>query len=944
MRRNRLLLVCLSILLVGLGSIFLTPFFVSGGLHLWVWWQARRQGLRIELEKIDAPFLQPVTIQRLRITSAHGAAFRTELSADYVSVDLNLASILAGSRGRAIRTLSMEKVRAEMHRNFSGEVAKSQLDWLALQKLLPANFNFGGLDLRIESGTTVVLLRNAALSGSEIEAGRFNAGEITIASPWFRQTYSRLRGATRWQDNRLTLGGISLTRGLDLESMTTDLSRLGKQRADLQFDLDAFGGKIRASFSNEWRPGHSNWNVAGAATDISLAQTSQAIGFTDRLGGALHACNFTFRGDLRDATHATASIWTELTELSWHDRTAEVIMLGAALYNRQIQLQQFYIKQRNNQLTLSGEGSLASKSPDWLSPDFRGDISGSISDLGAFAALFGAEPGDFAGEIAIDGMMNARDRKIAGHLIASGNSLSIFKTQIDNLTAKLNLKANEIEVEQLELDHNHDFVRAQGKIDIAHEHNYSATAQVSVGNAADYISAFPGFWLGSPRQGSFNFDWTGLGNSHSHSGKFLATGRALVVDPKFLPFDVDLEASYSPGNLFFRQFHLANEHAALNAFVTLAPNYLQLQTLTFELNGKPMLRGNIFLPLAIAKTRAGENLLDSLDTTQDVDVELVIDPMDVAELSSLLQGRPTIGGGFAARLSLFGPLDSLQGSAEGHLRNFFFAGDPARLFADAEIQFSSGTMHLKTAATASGSDPVRFDGSLAVRLGKQRDLISDQPISATLDFPAIFLARLPHFLSHDLFREGILSGRLSMSETLRHPRMAGDLQLIEGKLGPRDLPMTEASGKLSFHGTNASIDFADVRTEDVDLSLQGGADFQNTDAVEINISGVGPVLDLTPREVAGCVGGIQLLPAPPSEISLPAIDEINLRGNALTGDWTIALSESRNGQSFGATDGANVIRIFRLCSSDQAEQEVLALGCEPRRMPGIQRRKRARHR
>src|SRR5207245_7063925 len=98
--------------------------------------------------------------------------------------------------------------------------------------------------------------------------------------------------------------------------------------------------------------------------------------------------------------------------------------LGAALYNRQIQLQQFYVKQRKNQLTMSGEGSLPAKASDWLSPDFRGDISGSINDLGEFASLFGAEPGDFAGKIAIDGTMDARNRRIGGHLTATGKSLT----------------------------------------------------------------------------------------------------------------------------------------------------------------------------------------------------------------------------------------------------------------------------------------------------------------------------------------------------------------------------------------------------------------------------------------------------------------------------------------------------------------------------------------
>src|SRR5207237_7570342 len=120
----------------------------------------------------------------------------------------------------------------------------ARFNWRALEKLLPVNFGIGHLDLRVENGATIVLLRDAAISGNQIEAGRFTAGEFAITSPLLRQTFSQLRGATKWQENRLTVGGMNLARGLDLQSITIDLSRLAKERAELQFDLDVRGRKI----------------------------------------------------------------------------------------------------------------------------------------------------------------------------------------------------------------------------------------------------------------------------------------------------------------------------------------------------------------------------------------------------------------------------------------------------------------------------------------------------------------------------------------------------------------------------------------------------------------------------------------------------------------------------------------------------------------------------
>ncbi len=745
MPKSRLLLLSLSILAVAVGVVFFSPFFVSNGLRWWVQWQARRQGLNAELGKINAPLLRPVAIQRVHVTNAHGAPFHIDLRAERAIVDLHLASIFPGTHGPVVHVLSLEGARAEVRHDFSNEAAKPELNWPVLQKLLPATFDLRGLDLRIENGATVIVLRNAAVSGSEIESGRFSAGELMIASPWFRQTFTALRGATKWQENRLTLGGISLAHGLDLQSMTTDFSRLGKQRADLQFDLDAFGGKIRASISNEWQSNYSNWNVAGAATGISLAQTSEALGFTDRLGGSLRACSFTFRGDPRDAMHGTASIWTELNGLTWRDRAADVIMLGVALYNRQIELQQLYVKQRQNQLTMSGEGSLSSKSPDWLSPDFRGDISGSIADLGEFAGLFGAAPGDFAGAIAIDGTLNTRERKIGGHLTASGASLSIFKTQIDKLTAKLNLKASELEIEQLELDRKKDFVHAHGKIDMSHEHDYSGAIEARISNAAEY---------------------------------FLFGRR-------------DVNARPAP--------------VELNATIT------------------------------------------------------------------------------------------------------------------------SGFWDARVVVNLPGSSPINCAAKLPLNIGQDWKTFLASPLDVTVDFPAVFVANVPQFFHPEIFNDGILSGKISVSETLQHPCVTGDVQLLNAKLQNAPLDLTQANGRLTFAEDHATIDFLNAATRDVDLSFGGEIDFHDANDLVVKISSVAPIFDLT-AGAPDCIRRIEI--APIGMTLAPAIEQFEFRGSLFAGAWRLLLKESGSTPPVPSVNHAT--RELRLCPEAEAGGQTFVFGAQPR--------------
>jgi hypothetical protein len=486
--KSRFLLVGLLLLPAALLAVWFTPFTVSHGVRWWIWWRARQEGFTVNIDKIDAPFLRPVAIHQLRLKNAHDDTLRVDLTITDATFALDFKHILFHSRGRAIRNLSIRELRGQLRRSNPTVRAINRRGWATLHRMLPENLIVADSELRIENGPTLVLLRNGFLSANQTEAGRFSAAEVMIASPWFHQTFSQLRGATHWEADHLTIAGLTLTHGLDLQSATVDLSRLWNQRVGLQFDADAFGGKIRGNISHEWRSQQSNWKIAGGATDISLEQTSEAFGFADPISGLLHAGNFTFRGNLAEPDRVTASLWSELTGLTWRNRTAEAIMLGAALYNRRIQLQQLYIKQQANQFTLSGEAAFPTSASGWLSPDFRGNISASIDQLGDFAALFGGNAGDFAGKIRIDGAMDTRDRKFGGHLMVEGASLTFFKTAIDNFSAKVNLKATDLEIEQLAMTHKNDSLSGQGKIDLSHEHNYSGTLEARLNNLLDYQS------------------------------------------------------------------------------------------------------------------------------------------------------------------------------------------------------------------------------------------------------------------------------------------------------------------------------------------------------------------------------------------------------------------------------------------------------------------------
>jgi hypothetical protein len=923
--RKSLLYFCGSLLVAGVLAVFLTPLVVAGGLRLWLARAARQEGLRIAFEKIEAPLLRPVVVYKLQIVSQTDAPFLVTADVSRAELALNFAAIFSQSRGRFLHSLAAEGIAVDIRRNPQPSPAPQRFAWQLLDDLLADNFKFSGVELHIENGTTIVDLHDGVLSGNQIEAGVFTASDITIESPWFRKNFSQLRGATSWQEHRLTVGALTLTRGLDLDALVVDLSRIGESRLDLEMALDAFGGKLRARISSEDRADQRTWDAAGTASEISFAQMSDALDLTDRASGSLHACKFTFRGEIAKIREAAATVWAEVTGLTWRDRTADTIMIGASLYNRQVQVQQLYVKQRDNQFTLTGESALPEKWSDWLNPDFRGDISASINDLGDFARLFGANPSDFAGEIYISGNVSTRERKLGGQLLASGNSLVLFRAPFESLNANLSLKESRLEIAQFELVRKDDLFRGQASLDLARERAYSFSFTSSIAEVADYAGLIPGPLLGLQLGGSLELDWSGNGTETTHSGTFHARGHALHLPGlPIIPVEAEFEGTYAPDYVFFRQFNLSTPHAALNAFVTIAKDYFQLQTLRLDLNGIPRLQGNVYLPVSLSKTRTEGNWLTALSEDPNLDLDLTLEPVDLAELAAIVATPPKISGQASGNVEFHGTPASFEGKSSIHLHDFVFENEP-RFSADLEVRTALGTVNARATALPRGSDPVNLEASFPLKLEKRESgyaLNTEGPLSATLNFPAVFLAKLPLYLSRRTFVDGILSGRVAISDSLDHPQLSGSAQLINGRL----LGGSSLSAGMTFGGQTATIDYARFAQRNIHYAARAEIDFRDLTDIAVTFSPSAPVIALTLLEPGDCVDEIHLSPAAANGLRRERIDEIDLRGSLFASNWTISLSDKRPNDSLDPVLRAGSTRSFPICPDLMPTGKTLTLG------------------
>lgn len=410
----------LALLLVLILLACATPLVVAGGVRAWAWYHARQEGLAVEIGAIEAPLFRPIVLHQVRVRGAKLAQFDVNVEIDRAQFGLDFRAILSRSDARRLRDLAIEGARAVVRKLPATQVATTHRSGSAVTRLLADAFRVSHLQFRFENGGTFVDIRDASISASEVETGSVTIGDLAIASPLISKRFTNLRGATSWQNQRLTLGAITLARGIDIDAITADFSHAAAHRIGLEVNVDVFGGKVRANVMSDTRDDRQLWDVAGTASEISLAQMSETLAWHQPATGAIRTCKFTFRGDASDPLQATASIWTEVNALNFAGRTAETIMLGGSIYNRRAHLEQLYVKQSKNQFTFSGDAPLPLGGDDWTTREMNADLSANLSDLDGFAQLFGAKPGEYIGEISADGTFVSEGRKVRATLNATG--------------------------------------------------------------------------------------------------------------------------------------------------------------------------------------------------------------------------------------------------------------------------------------------------------------------------------------------------------------------------------------------------------------------------------------------------------------------------------------------------------------------------------------------
>jgi hypothetical protein len=181
-----------------------------------------------------------------------------------------------------------------------------------------------------------------------------------------------------------------------------------------------------------------------------------------------------------------------------------------------------------------------------------------------------------------------------------------------------------------------------------------------------------------------------------------------------------------------------------------------------------------------------------------------------------------------------------------------------------------------------------------------------------------------------MFVDGILSGRLTVSDSLHHPQLRGTARLINARL----LGRPTLSTSVTFGGETATIDFAQIAQQNVRHAARGEIDFRNRSDITLRIWPNTPVIALTLLNPDECIDGVKLFPSAPFYGSIhfvegrfgPRISEIDFRGGLFASDWTISLHEKRTDDPLETLLQGGPSQKFSICPDLQPSGKDLDLG------------------
>jgi len=656
----------------GLLVCLFTPAVFRLGVHAALLVVAHQKHVDLSITKLKGSIFEPVSLYGVKLSAFSNARTTTNLDIARVDVDFSIPNLVFRRAAGCVRSVSIDGLNGTVKLQPQGAAQDASPAPQGNEgearlwplKLIPARIDAMHINLIVQQGNDTVRFENLRCTASDVEPGEIAVEKIEIEQPWLKKTFTAVKGITALRNSRFSIGNLALEKGVTLTSASSDVTEIANGRIKVDFALAAFDGTITGDLKSANGDLHSLLEANGRFAQISVAPLADFFDYTGESGGVIKEGNFTFRGSLRDLEKATLSVRLEAVDFQLGKRQWNSLVGGALLVENRLQINELHLKQAHNELSLKGQTSLPSPGSEWWQSDFAFDIAAKVDNLTELSSLFGPGFADLAGKVSVEGSIKGANQAFSGDLAVSGSGLAYRTAPLDTLHASVHLNGNELQVTKLELASKNDFVRGSGVVNIlGKEKRYWGELKASVAELSRYSAIMQKPVVPQPLAGGLTVEWSGDGVSKAHSGAFHAQLKKFrqvsITEPKAHPLNADMEATYSPGNIFFSKFVIWDTDTNFSAKVTASPKTLNLQSLRLQQNNALWLEGDALLPFNVWSAWENASWATLLEFDSPCKINLTAKNLDLHE-TALLSGRTLpVKGELDMKLTADGTLNAL---------------------------------------------------------------------------------------------------------------------------------------------------------------------------------------------------------------------------------------------------------------------------------------------
>lgn len=239
----------LAVLLLALLVCLLVPSSFQFVIRQAAIFTAHQHGIDLEIDKVQGSIFEPVAFYGIKVTAFSAARTATSIEITRADVDISLASLVFKRGVGCLRSVSLDGLEGKIKLQPGNSDTGIPLDGDAgnpwVEKLIPSRLNATHVNLLFQRGNEFVQLQNLSGLVSDREPGTVQIDKLIVNQSWLAKTFSSVKGATAFQDSRISIANLSLENNLTITNASSDLMEMGNGRLKVDFDLAAFDGSIR---------------------------------------------------------------------------------------------------------------------------------------------------------------------------------------------------------------------------------------------------------------------------------------------------------------------------------------------------------------------------------------------------------------------------------------------------------------------------------------------------------------------------------------------------------------------------------------------------------------------------------------------------------------------------------------------------------------------------